>query len=65
VTYIVKNAAGAETTLPAGSVTAVTPPGAISRFATEVDVTFPAGFVFPGMITVINPDQQRAGIQVP
>ena len=65
VAYIVKNAAGTETTLPAGSVTAVTPPGATSGFASVVDVTFPAGFVFPGMITVINPDQQRAGIQVP
>jgi hypothetical protein len=63
--YVVRDTNAVTTTLVPGVaggslVVAVMPVGITSGFATSVDVTLPAGFVFPGTITVTNPDEQKA-----
>ena len=47
-----------------GAVTAVTPAGATSGFATSVDVRLPMGFVVPGSIAAETPDQQKAVVDL-
>jgi hypothetical protein len=67
--YILKDRLGNQTKLvPAagggGMVAAVTPLGATSGFASSVNVTLPVGFQFPGTITAVTPDQQKAVVDL-
>jgi hypothetical protein len=65
--YIVTDKLGNRATLlpgVGGMITAQTPAGATSGFATAVDVRLPEGFVFPGTIAAVTPDQQKAVVDL-